>query len=194
MRKVVELARRRGKDRQFETLMEAHFKALYAAARRLTGTPADAEDLVQEVCIKAYRHRRDLGRMEYPRAWLLRTLYNRFVDDRRRHQRAPDGSTAEDAGGVDLAGPETLEPERQAERMYNAEAIQAAMLRLGSEACGLLMMHDVDGLSLREIETATGLPNGTIKSRLHRARVRLGRLLTRDEGTGMRRARGGDGS
>lgn len=181
MQKVVEFRRRPHASGRFEALLEPHFGVLYSAAQRLTASPADAQDLVQDVCIKAYRRREELGSMEYPRAWLLRTLYNQFIDDQRRLGRSPQGrsTTADADDGTELAGPERLQPEHETERMMKIEAINEAMARLGREQRTLLAMHDIDGLSLAEIGAVTGLANGTIKSKLFRARVKLGRLLQR---------------
>ncbi|MDZ7645469.1 MAG: RNA polymerase sigma factor [Woeseiaceae bacterium] len=181
MQKVVELGSRRRESGRFEALLEPHFAVLYNAARRLAASPADAEDLVQDVCIKAYRYRADLRVMEYPRAWLLRTLYNQFVDDQRRLQRSPQGRarTMDGDDGFELAAPERSQPDEETERMLNIEAIERAMSRLSREQRSLLAMHDIDGLSLAEIQAVTDLPLGTIKSKLHRARVRLGRMLVR---------------
>jgi len=178
MQKVLELRRRRNDSAQFEALMEPHFAVLYSAARRLAASADDAEDLVQDVCIKAYRHRADLRAMEYPRAWLLRTLYNQFVDDQRRLKRSPQGQPAAMDGTVEFAAPEGTQPDRETERMMNREAIEGAMLRLNRDQRSLLGMHDIDGLSLVQIQSVTGLPIGTIKSKLYRARVKLGRLLS----------------
>lgn len=181
MQKVVEFRRRLHASGRFEALLEPHFGVLYSAARRMTASPADAQDLVQDVCIKAWRHREELGSMEYPRAWLLRTLYNQFIDDQRRLGRSPQAraTTTEAEDGFELAGPERLEPEPETERIMNIEAINEAMALLGREQRTLLAMHDIDGLSLAEIGAVTGLANGTIKSKLYRARVKLGRLLRR---------------
>ena len=167
---------------RFEALLRPHFAALYAAAYRLSGSPADAEDLVQEVCLRAWDRRQSLAEMEHPRAWLLRTMYNRFVDECRREQRTPTGLAEDSVDTAVLAGPEAERPDREAERMHNAAALQHAMRRIGDDSVALLMMHDVDGFSVKEIGAVTDLPDGTIKSRLHRARVKLGRLLSRDEG------------
>lgn len=189
MSKVVPL-RQRQESARFEALVKPHFPALYAAAYRLVNGSADAEDLLQEVFIKASRHRAELETMEYPRAWLLRTLYNQFVDSRRREERRPSGlGSAQDP--AELAAPSASRPDREAECGRNAEAVQRALARLGQEARNLLMMHDIDGLTLPEIREATGLPLGTIKSRLHRARVKLGRLLVRDEGPAETASAGG---
>jgi len=189
MSKVVPL-RQRQESARFEALVKPHFPALYAAAYRLSNGSADAEDLLQEVFIKASRHRAELEAMEYPRAWLLRTLYNQFVDARRREERRPSWFGS-DQDPSELAASPASRPDEETERRRNAEAVQKGLARLGHEARSLLMMHDIDGLTLPEIREATGLPLGTIKSRLHRARVKLGRLLVRDEGPAEERSAGG---
>jgi RNA polymerase sigma factor (sigma-70 family) len=193
MPKVVEFPQQDRDSGQFEALIRPHFPVLYNAARRVSATSGDAEDLIQDVCLKAYRCRQDLLGMEYPRAWLLRTLYNQFIDITRREQRSPlvSAESTCDEDTAELAGPGLLEPEKEVARWMNIEAIQRAMQRIGKEQGALLMMHDVDGLSLAEIHAATGLPLGTIKSKLHRARIKLGRLLIRDDSDSATRTQTG---
>jgi RNA polymerase sigma-70 factor (ECF subfamily) len=72
-------------------------------------------------------------------------------------------------------------PAEEAERALYRWRIEDAWRHLNPEQRLLLVLHDVEGYSLAEIQSLTGLKEGTIKSRLHRARVRLGRLLQRDE-------------
>lgn len=183
MGEVVEIRSRSTDSGLFESIMEPHFAALYNAARRLTISAPDAEDLVQEVCIKAYSKLADLKVMKYQRAWLLRTLYNHFIDDQRRNLRSPDklASGIELEYEFELAGPESLQPEKETERMMRIESILAAMQKLGTEQCSLLALHEIEGFSLTELHDFTGLPVGTIKSKLHRARIKLGRLLYREK-------------
>lgn len=179
MTTVVDIGSRRTDSGQFEAMMKPHFPVLYRAARRLTASPVDAEDLVQEVCIKAHMKWAEFTTMEYPRAWLLRTLYNHFVDDRRRAQRSPATAADSDDEVEVMAGPDHMQPEHQTEQMMNIQSILAAMKLLGKEQCALLALHDIDGYSVTELQSLTGLPVGTIKSKLHRARIKLGRLLQR---------------
>ncbi|MEX2496229.1 MAG: sigma-70 family RNA polymerase sigma factor [Woeseia sp.] len=164
---------------RFEALMRPHFAAVYAAASRLTSSPADAEDLVQEVCVKAWLNLSEFAEMQFQRAWLVRTLYNHFIDDKRRHQRSPVHLAWRADSGEDIEhpGPENLQPDREVERIMRIESIFRAMRLLGKEQCMLLALHDIDGFSLNELQVLTDLPVGTLKSKLHRARVKLGRLL-----------------
>ena len=179
MATVQKFRNRKSSSARFEMLVRPYFDALYAAARRLTGSAADAEDLVQEVCMKAYLNLDDLERIEHKRAWLLRVLYNLFVDDQRKQQRSPVHIAAStgDTDEMELRDHENLQPDQQVDRMLRVDIILRAMALLDKEQCALLAMHDIEGLSLEELHEITNLPIGTIKSRLFRTRAKLGRLL-----------------
>ena len=165
---------------RFTALVRPHFDALYGAARRLTLNAADAEDLVQDVCLKAYQRLDDMESAEYPKAWLLRVLYNQFVDTyRARSTSAVDlAGTGEDSGEPESLATADARPEELVDQDRQREVILRAMSILNSEACSLLALHDIEGYSLQELEELTGTPAGTIKSRLYRTRQRLGRLLS----------------
>ena len=161
--------------------MRPQFDAVYAAARRITVSASDAEDLVQEVSLKAFLKLDELERMEYPRAWLLRVLYNEFIDGERARQRSPV-SLAESSGSTDetvLPAEACLQPDEQADRMIRIDIVLRAMEMLNKEHCSMLALHDIDGFSLEELHSMTGIPIGTIKSQLHRTRVKLGTRLVR---------------
>jgi RNA polymerase sigma factor (sigma-70 family) len=162
---------------RFAKLIQQHYRALYGAAYRLTRSAADAEDLVQEVCVRAYPRLGEIERLEQPRGWLLRVLYRLFIDLRRRYERKHVRAIDEHE---DFVSGEPSPPE-EAERARDRWRIEAAWRYLNQEQRLLLVLHDVEGYSLAEIHSMTGLKDGTIKSRLHRARVRLGRLLQRDD-------------
>ncbi len=159
--------------------MKPHFEPLYASARRFATNASDAQDLVQEVCIKAHANLDDLEKMDFPRAWLLRVLYHTFVDSRRSEDRSPThlGQSIDEDNDVHLAESADKQPEEQVDRMMRVERVLAAMALLDKELCTLLAMHDVEGVSIEELSELTNLPQGTIKSRLFRTRAKLGRLL-----------------
>lgn len=140
---------------------------------------SDAEDLVQDVCMKAYVHIDELQRVEYPLAWLLRVLYHTFVDARRSQSRSPTelGQSIDQDDDIRLAEKTSEQPEEQVDRMMRVERVLAAMALLDKELCTLVALHDVDGLSIAELSALTNLPQGTIKSRIFRTRAKLGRLL-----------------
>ena len=159
--------------------MKPHFDALYAAARRLTMSQHNAEDLVQEVCIKAFERINELKQIEFPRAWLLKVMYNHFVDDTRRAAKSPlDAAwTGDDSAELDEIATSAEGPEEQVDQDQRIERVLRAMRCLDADQCALVAMHDVEGLSIDELCGLTGMPAGTIKSQLHRTRKKLGRLL-----------------
>ena len=173
---------RRPRDR-FEALMQPHIDALYGAARRMTGSPHDAEDLLQEVYMLAFDRLTELEAIEYPRAWLMRVMYHKFIDGRRRDGRSPIGRSAT---GAESAEPDTIAsatdaPDDALQQLQDLHRILAAMRRLDAESCALVAMHDVEGYGIEELSRMTGMPAGTIKARLHRTRAKLGRLLKAGE-------------
>ena len=84
MSEIIEFKGRVSDQDRFASLVQPHFDALYWASSRVAATPEDAEDLVQEVCVKAFIRLADLESMAHRRAWLLRVLYNVFIDGVRR--------------------------------------------------------------------------------------------------------------
>lgn len=179
MSQIVEFARRRTPRDRFEQLMLPHFDALYGAARRMTLSPYDAEDLLQEVYVVAFDRLTELESMEYPRAWLLRVMYNKFVDCRRKDGRSPvsQSDTGADSPEPDLTSSHEDGPDELLQREQDLQRILIAMRRLNAENCALIAMHDLEGYGIEEMSRMTGLPAGTIKARLHRTRAKLGRLL-----------------
>lgn len=181
--KIIHFKRKATRSERFEALMAPHFDALYKAARRMTLSPDDAEDLLQEVCITVLNRLEQVERVEYPRAWLIRVMYNRFIDDTRRMSRSPFdyASTGEASDEPDEIAAETARPEELVGRDQEIERILRAMRCLNPEQCSLVAMHDVEGISIDELSGLTGMPAGTIKSQLHRIRKKLGRLLSNKE-------------
>lgn len=179
---VITLKRRPTGPDLFEALVRPHFDTLYKAARRMTLTPQDAEDLVQEVCLKAMSRLDELENVEFQRAWLLKVMYNKFVDDRRRDSRSPVGlaSTGVDSADTDLVADKGAQPDELVERAQRIELVLRAMRCLNSEHCAIVAMHDIEGISVDELCQLTGKPAGTIKSLLHRTRNKIGRLLSND--------------
>jgi len=161
---------------RFSKLIRQHYQVLYRAAYRLTRSSVDAEDLVQEVCLRAYPRLTEIESLEQPRGWLLRVLYRLFVDLRRRYERTNVRAIDENEEFTS----DEPSPADEADRARDRWRIEDAWRYLNDEQRLLLVLHDVEGYSLAEIHTMTGIKDGTIKSRLHRARVRLGRLLQRD--------------
>ena len=167
----------------FEIQVRPYLERLYRLAYRLTGARSDAEDLVQDVLIKLYGRRDELTSIEDLGPWLARVLYNRFIDDQRRYRArrlrlvttTPDGGDA-----LDQVASETIGPEGQALRQFDITRVRDGLEKLSSEHRLVLLLHDAEGYKIDEIHRITGIPGGTVKSRLHRARARLREILDRD--------------
>jgi RNA polymerase sigma factor (sigma-70 family) len=177
MGKPTDSPRGDSESERFATLIRQHYDVLYRAGYRLTRSPVDAEDLVQEVCVRAFPRLGEIEKLEQPRGWLLRVLYRLFIDQRRRYDRRHVRAIDEDEEFVS-AEPG---PAEEADRALTRFRVEDAWRYLNQEQRLLLALHDVEGYTLVEIHSLTGLKEGTIKSRLHRARVRLGRLLQRED-------------
>ncbi|MDH3585475.1 MAG: RNA polymerase sigma factor [Gammaproteobacteria bacterium] len=166
----------------FERLVRPHFDRLYRLAWRLTGTKPEAEDLFQELLIKAFGKLDELVNIEEPGSWLCRVMYNQFVDQHRRFARQRmhlvDEGHLPGQGLADLAG--DLDPVDDRERLEKFRRLDAALQQLSEEHRLVVLLHDTEGYKLEEIEGMTGTPVGTIKSRLHRARARLRQILEND--------------
>lgn len=162
--------------RSFDAVIEPHFAALYRAAMRLTRSHADAEDLVQDVVVRALPELRRLATLDSPRAWLLRVQYRLFVDGVRHRSRSPIEAVDGDPV-VASATSEMPEPDRLAEHDQREQQLACVWHELPRQQRALLAMH-AEGYSLGELEAMTGLSRNAIGVRLHRARARLAQLVS----------------
>lgn len=164
---------------RFELLVQPHYEVLYRTAYRLTRSKHDAEDLAQEVCVRAYPRLAELEGLEQPRGWLLKVMYRLFIDWSRRYEQM-HVTSLEIVDVLAMASDEPG-PLELTERAHDSRDLDHAWLRLDREQRALLALHDVEGHSLAELNQMTGIKEGTLKSRLHRARVRLGKLLKSEQ-------------
>ncbi len=169
---------------EFARLALEHLDSMYGAAMRLTRSPADADDLVQDAFLKAYRFYDRFEPGTNLRAWLLRILTNTFINKYRRNVRERkvlDGDDAEPVGDgvMSRAAMRALtEPESDAMRSIVSQEIQKALDELSEEHRLMIVLADVEELSYKEIADIVGCPIGTVMSRLHRARKQMqGRLV-----------------
>lgn len=154
-------------------MLAPHIEHLYRLAYRFTGNRPDAEDLVQDLLVKLYPRRAELAGIEHLQPWLVRALYNLFIDTVRRAGRNP---LAAASGDDALPGLEDV-PQRAPEDLLLQQQLERALLELNPDQRSLIVLHDIEDYTLQELEQLMDTPIGTLKSRLHRARARLrGRL------------------
>ena len=162
---------------EFSELVRPHLAALYRLAFRFTGQRFDAEDLLQELLTRLYGRGERLDAVEALRPWLARALYNLHVDQRRSRARTPLGHLREpaDATAGDAAEPRDpgAGPEASLESTLLGQTLGAAVATLADDQRLIVLLHDVEGYKLHEAAAILGVPLGTAKSRLHRARDRL---------------------
>jgi RNA polymerase sigma-70 factor, ECF subfamily len=174
---------RRGDAQAFARLVALHEGMVFNLAARLLGDAEEARDLSQEVFLQVFR---TLGRFEGRsslRTWIYRIVVNqsrnrqRWWRRRRRDRSLPlqDLTDAQEARLSEAQGAEG--PQQQLERRERARAVQAALSTLSFDHRAILMLREVEGLSGEEIAVTLGVPAGTVKSRLARAREALRRRV-----------------
>lgn len=163
----------------FEEEALSHLDALYGAALRLTRSPSDAEDLVQDTFVKAYRFYDRFESGTNLKAWLFRIQTNTFINRYRRkvRERATLGGKSAATVGDGVMSRETMralrDPARLADRPLISEEIEKALAALPEDYRIVVILSDVEELAYREIAEIVGCPIGTVMSRLHRARKLL---------------------
>lgn len=168
---------------EFEREALKHLDALYGAALRLTRSASDAEDLVQDAFVKAYRFYDRFEPGTNMKAWLFRILTNTFINKYRRSTRERkvlEGREAEPVGDgvMSRAAMRTLtDPISEAHRRIITAEIQEALDSLPEDYRVMIVLADVEELSYKEIANIVGCPIGTVMSRLHRARKKMQRRL-----------------
>jgi RNA polymerase sigma factor (sigma-70 family) len=158
---------------RFSELVLPHLGDAYALARWITGSRADAEDVVQDACLGAFRA---IGGFagDNARPWLLTIVRNTAYTWLRKN-RPTAVLVVEDLEGVEAAQANTGDPDRETPETVliakaDAASLQAAIAALPTSYRETLILRDVQGLSYREISEVTGVPIGTVMSRLARGR------------------------
>jgi RNA polymerase sigma-70 factor (ECF subfamily) len=181
-RELVERAQR-GEGAAFAELVQRHQRQLYRLALRMTGSEADAQEVLQEAFLNAYQKLPNFRGEAQFSSWLYRIAANSALMRLRRKRRAPDALTDQP---LELQGPKFsaegfLEPQndwsqRADSQMMDRElgsAIDQAVAALPDDYRTVFLLKDVDGLSNEEIAAALDLTVPAVKSRLHRARLAL---------------------
>ena len=173
----------RGDDDEFAGAALSHIDSLYGMALRLTRRAADAEDLVQDTYLKAFRSAHQFEAGTNLKAWLFTILHNTFRNNRRHDGRSPvdvDSDVVERAANE---GPADQSPEQLLTRQSLDADLQAALDALPDAFRQAVWLRDVEELSYGEIARVLDVPLGTVMSRISRGRRAL------SDGLRARRAR-----
>jgi RNA polymerase sigma-70 factor, ECF subfamily len=168
---------------RFTELAMEHMPSLYSAALRLTRNPADAEDLVQETYLRAYRGFGGFTEGTNLRAWLYRILTNTYINSYRAARRRPEIADVEDVEDLYLYhrltpdGVPSRSAEEEALASFTDDEVKAAIESLPDVFRIAVLLADVEGFSYKEIAEITDVPIGTVMSRIHRGRRALQKAL-----------------
>jgi RNA polymerase sigma-70 factor, ECF subfamily len=168
---------------RFESAVLPHLDAAFTLARYLTGNAHDAEDVVQDACLRAIRYFDGFrgGGGTGARAWLLTIVRNTAYTWRRRHRADALATEFDEREHSQAAAGE--DPEEMLLQVPAGELLGRALARLAPEFREVIILRELQGLSYKEISQVAGVPVGTVMSRLSRARARLQEALRNEEGT-----------
>ena len=173
-------------DRQlFEDEVMRYLDGLYCYALHLARNDEDACDLVQETYARAFKAYRQYELGTNARAWLFTILRNTFLNRIRKAKRSPVKARFEEQEEIASAIPDSVQPplgtdpETELIRDEMREDIQAAMSRLPESFRSAVILCDVEGFSYKEISSILDVPVGTVRSRIHRGRAMLQKMLAK---------------
>jgi RNA polymerase sigma-70 factor (ECF subfamily) len=177
---------RKGAPGAFEAIVRAHQDRVYSFCARMLSDREDALDAAQEVFLSAWRNLSGFRGDAALSTWLLRIAANRCLNRIRRRKSLsvheapwPELSGETDEGIIfQPAGGEADRPDRLAETCEMGEILTKALSRIDPGSRWMVLLSDVEGFSYEEIATLADVPVGTVKSRLHRARMAMRRLLS----------------
>ena len=163
--------------REFEQEAIPHMDAAYNFALRMTGDEDDADDLVQETFLKAFRFFEKFEKGTNCKAWLFRIMKNSYINDYRKQTKEPDKIDYEDVQNFY----ENIKSDQVEMQHYEPDAftnllddeISSAITDLPEDFRTVIILSDIEGFTYEEISDFVDIPVGTVRSRLHRARKML---------------------
>ena len=173
-----------GEDSAWEALLRAYTRKIYNLCYRLTGRVEEAEDVTQEVFIKVFQTLKTYQAAQGSFAtWLNRVARNHLVDHYRRARKDRVTSSLEDElTEAEQKPSQQTEPTGQVESRERREVLQMALDKLSPDLREAVILRDLHDLDYEEIAQVLRVPQGTVKSRINRGRLELGRVLKRMEG------------
>jgi RNA polymerase sigma factor (sigma-70 family) len=160
--------------RRFEETVLPHLDAAFNYARWLTRSHAEADDVVQDACVRAMRYFSSL-RDEDARPWLFAIVRNTWYSRVSRRTNLAAVGTDDDPRRE--RADHALDPEERLLQQHTITVVQAALEQLPADFREVIVLREIEGLSYKEIAAVMGVPIGTVMSRLARARERLAAVL-----------------
>lgn len=173
-----------GSAEAFRSLVELYQRPILTFVARMVGDGATADDLAQEVFLRAWRHLGDYDPSRKFSSWIFKIAHNRTIDQLRRQKLrftlSLDGGDDEDGSAIEVAAPEeATSPLRRAESAELQRLVQESIASLRPSYREILLLRFEQSLQYDEIATVLGIALGTVKVQLHRARKALARELQR---------------
>lgn len=156
---------------RFEQLVSPHIDSLYRFAFRLSQNTEDAEEVVQSLLTRLFLKLEDMEKVETLRPWLMRSLYNLYVDSYRKQQRMLNIISPGEMPENVISQGKT--PYENTELTHNQQVLVNAMQKLNDDQRIVMLLHDAEGYTLLELSEVLQTPIGTLKSRLHRGRSQV---------------------
>src|SRR5439155_14348570 len=164
----------RGDSAAFSALVRRHERRVYNLCYRMLGRDDDARDASQDAFLTALRKLSSFRGEAQFTTWMHRVAVNACYDVLRRKRREPMLEAPRDEDAPEPPGPSSPD---HADSAVTAVDVQRALVQVPQEFRAVLILHDVQDLAYEDIAEALGVPVGTVKSRLHRGRVALAKLL-----------------
>lgn len=165
-----------GDTAAFGCLVQKYQNRLYNSVYQMVGSEEDARDIVQDAFVQAFLKLEGFQRASTFYTWLFRIAYNAMVSRHRRERPHVSLDTLRDTTGDEpldgAAGPESRLVQQE-----TADLVRQALAALSDEHRAILVLREIDGCDYETIGELLGLPVGTVRSRLHRARMQLRELL-----------------
>ena len=165
-----------GDTAAFEALARRHGPLMRATARRLTGSQADADDVVQETLVQAWKQLDNLRDPAAVKGWLLRIVGSRSIDHLRRRRNHAGLDAVENQMEHD-AKPQAADPEHSAVITSRVEALKAALAKLPEEQRRCWVLKEFNDQSYEEIALTLNISQASVRGRLARARITLARMM-----------------
>jgi len=164
------------KQDRFEKFAEAHYSAIYRTALRLTRNHEEASDLSQEAVLRAYQAFDSFDGKNF-RAWVLRILTNLFINKYREKVKSAPISSLQEENAIEPVASSSEIPDRKIFDSLLGEEVEAALDKLPPDFKMAVILSDIEDMSYEDVALATGVPIGTVRSRLARARSALRKEL-----------------